>query len=65
MAGIYAQLAPVDGPTATSNHGVGTYLMLGGTLCRVTTAIAAGEAIALGTNVVATNVMTEILALTA
>ena len=65
VAGIYAQLAPVDGPTATSNHGVGTYLMLGGTLCRVTTAIAAGEAIALGTNVVATNVMTEILALTA
>lgn len=65
IAGIYAQLAPVDGPTATSNHGVGTYLMLGGTLCKVTTAIAAGETIAIGTNVVATNVMTEILALTA
>lgn len=65
IAGIYAQLAPVDGPTATSNHGVGTYLMLGGTLCRVTTAIAAGETIAIGTNVVATTVMTEILALTA
>lgn len=65
IAGIYAQLAPVDGPTATSNHGVGTYLMLGGTLCKVTTAIAAGETIALGTNVVATTVMTEILALTA
>lgn len=65
IGGIYAQLAPVDGPTATSNHGVGTYLMLGGTLCKVTTAIAAGETIAIGTNVVATTVMAEILALTA
>lgn len=65
IAGIYAQLAPVDGPTATSNHAAGTYLMLGGTLCKVTTAIAAGETIAIGTNVVATTVMTEILALTA
>lgn len=65
IAGIYAQLAPVDGPTATSNHAAGTYLMLGGTLCRVTTAIAVGETIAIGTNVVATTVMAEILALTA
>lgn len=65
IGGIYAQLAPVDGPTATSNHGVGTYLMLGGTLCKVTTAIAVGEQITIGTNVVATTVMAEILALTA
>lgn len=65
VAGIYAQLAPVDGPTATSNHAAGTYLMLGGTLCKVTTAIAVGEQITIGTNVVATTVMTEILALTA
>lgn len=56
-------LAAADGPTATANHGVGDYLTMGGTLYRVTTAIATGEAITIGTNVTATTVMAEILSL--
>ena len=58
-----SMLADPDGPTATTNHAVGSYLTMGGTLYRVTTAIATGEAITPGTNVTATTVMAEILSL--
>ena len=59
--GLYAQLAPIDGPKAATNHAVGSYLMLGGTFCKVTSAIATGETIAIGTNVAATTVAAELL----
>jgi hypothetical protein len=58
-----SMLADHDGPTATANHAVGSYLTMGGTLYRVTRAIATGEAITPGTNVTATTVMAEILSL--
>jgi hypothetical protein len=56
-------IAAQDGPTATTNHAMGSYLTMGGTLYRVTTAIATGEAITPGTNVMATTVMAEVLSL--
>jgi len=59
----YAAIAPVESTTAKSNHAVGDYLMLGGTLCKVTSAIASGETIAIGTNVVATTVDAELASL--
>ena len=59
-----ACIAPVENGRASANYGVGSYLIHGGTLCRVTTAIAAGEAITIGTNVTATTVMAELLTLT-
>jgi len=58
-----ACIAPVENGKASANYGVGTYLIHGGQLCRVTTAIATGEAIAIGTNVTATTVMAEVLSL--
>lgn len=57
-------VAPVEGETATANHAAGTYLVHDGQLCKVTSAIATGEAISIGTNVTATTVMAEVLALT-
>ena len=57
-------IAAHDGPVAQTYHAVGTYLTMGGSLYKVTTAIAAGERITQGTNVVATTVMAEVLALT-
>jgi hypothetical protein len=56
-------VAPVEGDTASANYAVGGYLVHDGTLCKVTSAIATGETITLGTNVTATTVMAEILAL--
>lgn len=62
-ADLAASIAPVDGPIAEANHAVGDLVMLGWTLCKVTTAIARGEAITIGTNVTRTSVATEIAAL--
>ena len=62
---VLAAIAAPDGPTATANHAVDTYLTMGGRLYRVTSAIAAGEAITPGTNVTQTTVMDELIALTA
>ena len=56
-------IAPVENGLASTNYGVGSYLVHGGQLCRVTTAIATGESISIGTNVTATTVMAEILSL--
>lgn len=60
---VLATIADPDGPVAQSNHAVGSYLTMGGTLYKVTTAIASGEAIVPGTNVTATTVMAEVLSL--
>lgn len=58
-------IAPVENGKASTNYGVGSYLIHGGQLCRVTTAIATGEAITIGTNVTTTTVMAEVIALIA
>ena len=58
-------VAPVENGSASANYAVGSYLVRGGTLYRVTSAIATGETIAPGTNVTATTVMAEIIRLTA
>ena len=56
-------IAPVENGLASTNYAVGSYLVHGGQLCKVTTAIATGESITIGTNVTATTVMAEILSL--
>lgn len=58
-------VAPVEGARASANYSVGSYLVHDGTLYRVTTAIATGEAINPGSNVTATTVMAELIRLTA
>ena len=60
-----ACIAAPDGPTATANHAINTYLTMGGKLYKVTSAIAVGEAIKAGTNVTETTVMAELIARTA
>lgn len=57
-------VAPIEGAVATANYARGSYIVHNGQLCKVTTAIATGEEIAIGTNVTATTVMAEVLALT-
>ena len=59
-----ATIAPVEGATASANYAVGSYLVHGGKLYKVTSAIASGESITPGTNVTATTVMAEIVSLT-
>jgi len=60
-----ACIATPDGPVATANHAVGTYLTMQGKLYKVTSAIAVGETIKSGTNVSQTTVMAELIARTA
>ena len=62
-ADLAASIAPRESATAKTNHQVGDLIMLGFTLCKVTTAIARGEAITIGTNVTKTSVAAEIAAL--
>jgi len=58
-----ACIATPDGPTATANHAVNTYLTMQGKLYKVTRAIAVGETITHNTNVTETTVMAEVLSL--
>ncbi len=60
---LAASIAPRESATAESNHAVGDLVMLGWTLCKVTTAIARGESITIGTNVTRTSVAAELAAL--
>lgn len=61
---IKALIAPVeDSYTASRNYTVGSYVIVDSTLYRVTTAIASGGTITLNSNVTATTVMAEIMAL--
>ena len=64
VMGVLACIATPDGPIASANHAVGTYLTMGGKLYKVTRAIASGETVASGTNVTETTVMAELIALT-
>ena len=58
-----AEIAPLETSPTKANHSVGTYLMYDGTLYKVTRAVASGEQITPGTNVTATTVAAELLAL--
>ena len=58
-----ASIAPLEGRIASTNYALGALLMLGGTLVKVTTAIATGEQIVIGQNVEATTVAAELAAL--
>ena len=59
-----SMIAPVEkGYTATQNYSVGAYLIVGNNFYKVTSAIANGGAITPGTNVTATTVATELIAL--
>ena len=58
-------IAQVESGVASTNYAVNSYLVMRGTLYRVTSAIATGETITPGTNCVATTVMAEIVRLTA
>ena len=49
-------IATVESSPVTANHAIGEYILYGGTVYRVTAAIATGEAIAPGTNVIAESV---------
>ena len=62
-ANLSASIAPSEGPKASTNYAIGDLLMLGGTLCKVTSAIATGEDILIGTNVTQTSVAAVIAAL--
>ena len=48
-------IAPIEGSTASANYSVGQYLIKDGCLYRVTAAIANGDSITVGTNVLATS----------
>lgn len=49
-------IATVESSPVTANHAIGEYILYGGTVYRVTAAIATGESIAPGTNVIAESV---------
>lgn len=48
-------VAPIEGDTASTNYSVGQYIIKDGGLYRVTSSIASGESIVVGTNVIATS----------
>lgn len=59
-----SMVAPIENGKASTNYAQGSYLVHGGILYRVTSAIASGEEITPGTNVTATTVMAEVVSLT-
>lgn len=62
-AGGVGSLATIEASPATSNHSVGSFLVYNGTLYKVTRAIAAGEALVVGTNISATTAGAELTSL--
>ena len=62
-AGGVGSLATIEASPATSNYSVGSFLVYNGTLYKVTRAIAAGEALVVGTNISATTVGAELTSL--
>ncbi len=48
-------VAPIEGDTTSTNYSVGQYIIKDGGLYRVTSSIASGESIVVGTNVIATS----------
>ena len=62
-AGGVGSLATIEASPATSNYSVGSFLVYNGTLYKVTRAIAAGEALVVGTNISATTAGAELTSL--
>jgi hypothetical protein len=62
---IAGSIAMIETSPATANHAVGSYLMLNNRLCKVTSAIATGEQIIVGSNVQYTTVAEELTAILA
>ncbi len=59
-----AVIAPVENGNASTNYAIGSYLVHNGKLCKVTVAIASGEAVEPGNNCTVTTVMAEMVTLT-
>ncbi|HAB93357.1 MAG TPA: hypothetical protein DCF49_01105 [Lachnospiraceae bacterium] len=62
-AGGVGSLATIEASPATANYSVGSFLVYNGTLYKVTRAIAAGEALVVGTNISATTAGAELKSL--
>ena len=62
---LAGSLAMIETSPATANHAVGDYLMLNNRFCKVTSAIATGEQIIVGSNVQYTTVAEELAAILA
>lgn len=62
-AGGVGSLATIEASPATANHSVGSFLVYNGTLYKVTRAIAAGESLVVGTNIVSASVGAELTSL--
>ncbi len=62
---IAGSIATEETSPATATHATGTYLMYQNRLYKVIASIAVGESLSIGTNITATTVMAELLALTA
>ena len=62
---IRASIAPIEGSTAVMSHAVGSLIMFGDTLCKVTSAISVGETISIGSNVAVTTVAEQLQAILA
>jgi hypothetical protein len=64
LANLRACIAPIeDGCTASQAYAVGSFLYVGDTLYKVTSAISSGATITPNTNVVATTVAEQLIAL--
>lgn len=57
---LAGSIATIETSPATANHAVGEYIVYNGQLYKVTTAITAGQSLAVGTNISATNVGSNI-----
>ena len=62
---VSESIAPAETGTATQNYAIDSYLMLNNRLCKVTSAIATGEQIIVGSNVQYTTVAEELTAILA
>lgn len=59
---LMSDFAPIqEGDTATIKRSVGDYLIMHGTLYKVTAAIAVGDTLTVGTNITATNLGTQLV----
>jgi len=65
ITGLSESIAPTETSPATQTHASGTYIMYQNRLYKVIASIAVGETLTVGTNIQATTIMAELLALTA
>lgn len=56
---LAGSIATIETSPATANHSVGEYIVYNGQLYKVTSAITAGQSLAVGTNIIATNIADE------